>query len=62
MVVLSVAEHGIEDGEELSGAGCNGDLGGFSGVLEAFAESAEGWVASAGDEGHCSPAALPPLV
>ena len=50
-MVLGVSEHCIEDGEELSGTGGDGDFCGFSGVLEAFSERPEGWVVSAGDEG-----------
>ena len=44
-------EHGVEDCEELSCAGCDCDLCGFSGVLQALSECLEGGVVSACDEG-----------
>lgn len=50
-VVLSVPEHGIEDGEEFSGAGCEDEFEGFSGGLQSGAEGFHGGVVSAGDEG-----------
>jgi hypothetical protein len=48
---LARPDHGVEDGQELSGAGGEGDLHGLSGGLEALAEGLEARVAAGCDEG-----------
>ena len=50
-IILSIPQHGVEDCEELSGAGGEDEFDGFSGVLQAFAESLDGGIAARGDEG-----------
>ena len=51
LVVLCGVEHGVEDCGELPCAGCDGDLCGVCGVLQAFSECREGRVIAACDEG-----------
>ena len=49
-MVLVVSCHGVEDGEELSGAGGDDDFERFAGGLEASAEGFDGGIMAAGDE------------
>ena len=51
LVVLCGVEHGVEDCGELRCAGCDGDLCGVCGVLQAFSECREGRVIAACDDG-----------
>lgn len=44
--VLSVTDHCIEDGAELSCAGCDGEFSGFSGCCEAGSEGFDRGVAA----------------
>ena len=44
VVIHAVSDHCIEDGEQLSGAGDDGEFERFSGVLQALAEGADGRV------------------
>lgn len=50
LVILAISDHCVEDCEEFSGAGGDGELCGFTGKLEALVEGFDGGVVAAGDE------------